>query len=291
MPAVDGSLSPAQVPRPAPPVPPAPAPKGLGDQLRTSGQQFFGSLVDQAGKTASSALFSRAQAKIDGRARKDYLDSAFPGTSPWEQLGAGGGGAAPDYQAMAAQSEELAQRERESKRNSHVALSTARVQAAQNLASAFVANGNYEAAERMLKAAGIFDSSLGIDPKMMAGGKVASEMARMEQETRRSSEMLPYDKMKSAAEMGAADASADKSRVDAMMAPLRLALDDWIARDKGGHISTEIRGVVGLISETLSGLGATVTEDRFRDVAAKVLRNSDLPGDVIDDLLKKMRSP
>lgn len=288
---VDGSMAPSQVPAPPAPVPPLPPPKGLADRLRAAGQDFFGAMVDDASKTARSAIFGGVQSRLQGSQRKDYLDAAFPGTTPWEQLGAGAAGSSDGYQQMAQQSEELAQRERESKRQSSVTLSTARIQAAQQLAGSFIQNGNYEAAERMLKAAGVFDPALGIDERMMANGRVASEIRRIDQETHRSQEMLPFDRAASHSRAKADDAAADKSRVDAMMAPLRLALDDWIARDKGGHITNEIRGAVGVIREVLNGISGPVDETRFNDIAAKVLRGSDLPGDVIDDLLKKLRSP
>lgn len=264
VPATDASMSPSQVPRASSPVPPAPPPKGLADKMRSAGQDVFGGMLDDADRAARSATVGRLQAKVDGKNRQEYLDAAFPGTTSWEQLGSGAGSSGSDYGQMAAQSEELAQRERESKRNSHVQLSAARVQAAQSLAGGLIANGNYEAAERMIKAAGIFDPSLGVDSKMMAGGRVASEMRRIDQETYRSQEMLPYERAASASRSRSDDASAmssyaqaDLTRVREGLAPYEFALKEFAETSGNSRIAEELRGgyhkLVKPISEWSTG--------------------------------------
>lgn len=174
-PAMDASLTPPVSPDP---IPPAPPPRGLADRLRANGQGFMADFVDGAQDIAIKGALGPLSARVDGMARKAFNDTAYPGTTPWEQLGAGNTQGA-GFQEVAIKSEELAQRERESQRAAATQLGASRLEAGKVLASVYLQNGSPEAAERILRATGVLvDPGNAFDPRLMAGGKIASEIER-----------------------------------------------------------------------------------------------------------------
>lgn len=145
------SLSPSSAP---------PDPQDIAEQENN----MFGEFMDSFEKQAGGAIGSSLTASMRGKATKKFTDAAFPGTTPWEQLGSGASGAA---QQGALAGQELQQRERESKRQAETSMKIAQTQSAAELMKAFMAQfGSSGAAEtmKMIMATGMFPN---IDVRQM----------------------------------------------------------------------------------------------------------------------------
>lgn len=236
-PALDASLTPPVTPDP---IPPAPPPRGMADRLRANGQGFMADFVDGAQDIAIKGALGPLSARVDGMARKAFNDSAYPGTTPWEQLGAGNTQGA-GFQELAMKSEELAQRERESQRAAATQLGASRLEAGKVLASVYLQNGSPEAAERILRATGVLvDPGNAFDPGLMAGGKIASEiernaagsgLARAQTKTEDELRLPRWDQITS---------DAIRTSADTNLKEAQTALVDW--QTKLAPIETAIRG-------------------------------------------------
>jgi hypothetical protein len=70
--------------------PPLGAMGGMGESLidKFQNSNFLNTLVNAGGQALSKKMFGKSPGKL-GQEHKKYMDSAFPGTTPWEQLGSG----------------------------------------------------------------------------------------------------------------------------------------------------------------------------------------------------------
>ncbi len=262
---VEQSLNPGQVPIAPDPVPPAPPPKGLGASMRASGHSFMADVLDQAGQTARKAMFASYEGKIAGQAQRSYNQTAFPGTTPWEQLGSSAGSGA-DYASMAQKSEELTQRERESQRGSATQLAAARIGVGERLATTLIgAGGDPRMIADILLKTGAIPPGQPIDVSSMSRDRLASEIGLAQANTRRSQDLLLPDigvaDAKQAEAWASTDkmyADADRSRVETILAPARFALDEWKAKVGSSYTANEVRAVSDIIANALSDLGVPV---------------------------------
>ncbi|MCA0422507.1 MAG: hypothetical protein LCH61_04140 [Proteobacteria bacterium] len=275
-------------PAPPDPVSPAPPPAGLAGSARANGQDFLGDVIDDMGKVARQGMFAGVSGKIAGMAQKSFNDAAFPGTTPWEQLGGGGnaqgGGAFTD---VALKSEELAQRDRESQRASHTALASARLQAGSALANTAFQNGDYATAERVLKAAGVFPQEYGMKAEMMANGRLAQEMR--ESDSRINLNWSQEKTSNTQADLNLS--SADRNRMETTLAPFRFALDEWVSKYGKGQIAQELGGAAGIIKSVQSWISENpaYSQGELTDRLAKYLVDAGVPEGDVFMLLKMIR--
>lgn len=161
----DGSLLPSQMPS----SPQAQNGSGI--------PAWLGQAVSSAAPAIGQVLTRLGTARYNGMAARAFADEAYPGTTPWEQLGGGAGG-----QAMqaASQADELRQRERESVRHQETQVSLSRMQAAAMVSQQLLQDGGsagFAAAEQILRSTGILtEAGFGVDPRSLVPGRASADI-------------------------------------------------------------------------------------------------------------------
>jgi len=180
-------------------------------------------LLKDLGQTAVKSATLPWLAKIQGEATKNFNDAAYPGTATIDQLGAGSAGPMMD---AAKNSDEMRQREKESRRASSTALQTARIGAGERVAGLLLANNpqNAPQAIKILAATGGFPPEFGFDPKTLVNGKLEAELGVANAQT------------------GKYKTEAQQNVVNTQLAPLETAIRQWSVEAGKSNIANELRG-------------------------------------------------
>jgi hypothetical protein len=218
------------------------------------GKGLMSSVGDIVGSTARHAIESKLRAKIDGKARKDFNDEAFPGTAPWEQLGSGG-----EFTQGMTEGLQLKQREKESQRAADTQLAQARIQASQAVGGQLIEQGGVTALPTVLDLmarSGAFPAGEGFDPDAFSRLKADAEIARTDAQTAES-------KSRSALNWSMVDKTIAQKNLDEQALHLNVVKSSIEAFDKlyGGHLSREFRsGWQLLVNDIILG-GSFRSED------------------------------
>ncbi|WP_375172912.1 hypothetical protein [Pseudooceanicola sp.] len=204
-------------------------------------------LLKDLGQTAVKSATLPWLAKIQGEATKNFNDAAYPGTSVMDQMGANSAGPMLD---AANKSDEMRQREKESRRASSTALQTARIGAGERVAGLLLANNpqNAPQAIKILAATGGFPPEFGFDPKSLVNGKLEAELGVLnaqKDELGSRSDLNKTGQIKHLTE-------AQRTTVETELAPARHALDVW--KNVYGKWATGdvIRGLDAIMSDAMS---------------------------------------
>lgn len=240
---------------------------------------------------AGSALASYATAGLQGKAVKKFNDSAYPGTTPWEQLGSGAdGGSMVD---MGTKADEMRQREKESQRVQETAFAQSRMQAALLVAGELLKNGgnaSLAGAERVLMSSGVLSpAGFGVDPRTFSADRVRADIGNLQASARRqhadaswSEQLLPHERALKHSQSAAADASkdcdyaqADLLRTEEWLRPYETAIRAW----------SSVVGVnVGDVLEVFRGV-----RSRRGGKSSDPGKDSSYQNEVAFELLKKSR--
>lgn len=225
------------------------------------GQRTFGQdLKSDAQGMIRKAIFAPIEGRINGRAQRALNNSAFPGTTPWEQLAGGATSGGDNFSDGMNKNVEIQQRERESQRAANTTLQTARMGATERLATSIINQGgvaNVPLAAEILRRGGVLPPEFGLNPKMMAKGRVEAEIGNLNAQADRSREMLPYDQTVSTQRALTEKTVQDKNRVDIMMRPLELALNEWKATSGSSYTANEVRGWLGIARQVVGSQADT----------------------------------
>jgi hypothetical protein len=231
----------------APPAPP-PIPQKPAPVPQTTRQKIGGALGEALGGAADQWW----KAKVAGYATKEFNDTAFPGTTPWEQLGEGAHGDAAI--GAAAKSDELKQRERESERAQETALATTRMQAAQIIGTTLLEQGgdtNVQLVTKIWQQAGLLGAEFGTLPDAYSNTRLNTEI---------------QDKL-----------NQIQNRND------RLDLDRWVAEEAKSSWANEIRGISGVVGEAWE-----LAKQKWKEYSSSDMSEDQIIDRIGDDLAKEV---
>jgi hypothetical protein len=222
----------------------------------TAKDSFSDSVGDAVSAWSGNALGVN---KMNGQAQKNYMDAAYPGTTPWEQLGSGGGAGAFAQGAVAGQ--QIKQQDKAVNLQAQTQLSTARIQAGQMFGTELLRQGvkPSDAMELMMKS-GAFTGqpvnmkNMGATVSELRKGEIAAQtqhiQAQTDTERERPAQVRADTKVsESTVFMNAARTNQIATDID--LSKFDRALSQWKAMYGNSYLANEARALDNMASNTL----------------------------------------